>query len=70
MICKVILITIQWGGNEYSWTGCQAHKMGTAIGTVMIADMMTIILLITGMTMIIVMTNTVLMLDVDLIGRA
>jgi len=36
----------------------------------MIADMVAVILLILGMTMIIVMSDTMLMLDIDLISRA
>ena len=35
----------------------------------MIADMVAVILLVLGMTMIIVMSDTMLMLDIDLISR-
>jgi len=36
----------------------------------MIADMVAVILLVLGMTMIILMSDTMLMLDIDLISRA
>lgn len=70
MIGEEILIAIQLICYDYRVTGCQTNKVRTTVGTVMITDMMAIVLFMVSMMMVIVVADTVLMLNVNPIGGA